>query len=204
MARGKLITLDGIDGAGKSSHIATTVELIRREKNVEVVSTREPGGTPLGEKIRALLLHESMRAETELLLMFAARCEHLREVIEPALQRGAWVVSDRFTDASFAYQGGGRGIAPNRIEILERWVQGELQPDLTLLFDIDAAGARARLAASGTATDRFEVEQAAFFERVRAAYLARAHAFPERIRVIDSSATLHRVSEQVTHALLSL
>lgn len=200
----KFITLDGIDGAGKSSHLATVVEYLRSAKQVEVVTTREPGGTALGEKIRGLLLHDAMHAETELLLMFAARREHIAKVIAPALQRGAWVISDRFSDASYAYQGGGRGIAAARIEMLEHWVQGDLQPDFTLLFDITAAAARARLLASGAAADRFEAEQGAFFERVREAYLQRARVFPERIRVIDSGAALDAVAGQVRAALQTL
>jgi dTMP kinase len=204
MQRGKFISLDGIDGAGKSSHIATVVNYLREAKRVEVVTTREPGGTPLGEKMRELLLHEPMHAETELLLMFAARREHLECLILPALARGAWVVSDRFTDASFAYQGGGRGVAAARIEVLEQWVQGDLQPDLTLLFDVSTEAARARLLASSTTADRFEAEQSAFFERVRAAYLARAAAFPQRIRVLDSGASLAEVTRQVLGALQTL
>jgi len=204
MSGGKFITFDGIDGAGKSTHISAVVDHLRRTKQVEVVTTREPGGTALGEKIRDLLLHEAMHAETELLLMFAARREHIARVIAPALQRGAWVISDRFSDASYAYQGGGRGIEAERIALLERWVHAGLQPDLTLLFDISAAAARARLLASGATADRFEAEQGAFFERVRQAYLQRARAFPERIQVIDSSASLNAVSQQVIVTLQRL
>jgi dTMP kinase len=180
------------------------VDHLRQRKQVEVVTTREPGGTPLGEDIRKLLLHQSMHADTELLLMFATRREHLDQLILPALQRGAWVVCDRFTDASYAYQGGGRGIDAARIAVLERWVQADLQPDLTLLFDLSADAARARLIASGAPADRFEAEQAAFFERVRGAYLQRARAFPARIRVMDSSAPLAEVARQVLAALDSL
>jgi dTMP kinase len=187
MPRGRFITLEGIDGAGKSTHVEAIAQA-GRKRGAEVVVTREPGGTPLGEKLRGLLLSEPMHPDTEALLMFAARREHLARVIEPALARGAWVVSDRFTDASFAYQCGGRGVGYERLALLETWVQGELQPDMTLLFDLDIATARARLA-DARAPDRFEGEGADFFRRVRAAYLARADLFPRRIRVIDASLT---------------
>ena len=133
--RGKFITFEGIDGAGKSSHIATVVDLLRA-RGLNVVATREPGGTPLGEKLRELLLHEPMHLETETLLMFAARREHLAQVIEPALARGAWVVCDRFSDATYAYQGGGRGLERQKFTTLEQWVHGHLHPDLTFLFDL--------------------------------------------------------------------
>ncbi len=168
-----------------------------------MVVTREPGGTPLGEKLRALLLDngQAMHAETEALLMFAARREHLDKVILPALARGDWVISDRFTDASFAYQGGGRGLASNRLDDLERWVQGEFQPDLTLYFDVSVELGRQRVNAIKTA-DRFEKEQDEFFQRVRAAYLQRAHKFPQRIRLIDSSQPLEKVKESL-HDIIS-
>lgn len=185
--RGRFITLEGIDGAGKSTHVEVIADVARR-RGVEVVLTREPGGTALGEKLRALLLSEAMHPDTEAMLMFAARREHILRVIEPALDRGAWVVSDRFTDASFAYQGGGRGVGYERLAELESWVQGELLPDMTLLFDIDIGTARARLAGA-RAPDRFEGEGADFFRRVRTAYLARADLFPQRIRVIDAART---------------
>jgi len=195
MTPGKFITLEGIDGAGKSTHLAW-LENFLRGRGLTVVVTREPGGTPLGEKLRALLLDnsQSMHAETEALLMFAARREHLDKVILPALARGDWVISDRFTDASFAYQGGGRGLATNRLDDLERWVQGEFQPDLTLYFDVSVELGRQRVNAIKTA-DRFEKEQDEFFQRVRTAYLQRAHKFPQRIRLIDSSQTLEKVKE---------
>lgn len=197
MTPGKFITLEGIDGAGKSTHLAW-LENFLRGKGLTVVVTREPGGTPLGEKLRALLLDNSqaMHAETEALLMFAARREHLDKVILPALARGDWVISDRFTDASFAYQGGGRGLASNRLDDLERWVQGEFQPDLTLYFDVSVELGRQRVNAIKTA-DRFEKEQDEFFQRVRAAYLQRAHKFPQRIRLIDSSQPLEKVKESL-------
>ncbi|MCX7184544.1 MAG: dTMP kinase [Nitrosospira sp.] len=202
MTPGKFITLEGIDGAGKSTHLAW-LENFLRGKGLTVVVTREPGGTPLGEKLRALLLdnNQAMHAETEALLMFAARREHLDKVILPALARGDWVISDRFTDASFAYQGGGRGLASNRLDDLERWVQGEFQPDLTLYFDVSVELGRQRVNAIKTA-DRFEKEQDKFFQRVRAAYLQRAHKFPQRIRLIDSSQPLEKVKESL-HDIIS-
>jgi len=202
MTPGKFITLEGIDGAGKSTHLAW-LENFLRGKGLTVVVTREPGGTPLGEKLRALLLDNSqaMHAETEALLMFAARREHLDKVILPALARGDWVISDRFTDASFAYQGGGRGLASNRLDDLERWVQGEFQPDLTLYFDVSVELGKQRVNAIKTA-DRFEKEQDDFFQRVRAAYLQRAHKFPQRIRLIDSSQPLEKVKESL-HDIIS-
>ena len=202
MTPGKFITLEGIDGAGKSTHLAW-LENFLRGKGLTVVVTREPGGTPLGEKLRALLLDNSqaMHAETEALLMFAARREHLDKVILPALARGDWVISDRFTDASFAYQGGGRGLASNRLDDLERWVQGEFQPDLTLYFDVNVELGRQRVNAIKTA-DRFEKERDEFFQRVRAAYLQRVHKFPQRIRLIDSSQPLEKVKESL-HDIIS-
>ncbi len=183
--RGKFITLEGIDGAGKSTHHAWLVDYLRQQGR-EVVATREPGGTELGEKLRGLLLSEPMHLETEALLMFAARREHLDKLILPALEAGKWVVSDRFTDASYAYQGGGRGLAKERIQVLERWVQAEFQPDLTLVFDLPTETACERLAKTGNAPDRFELETQVFFERVRKAYLRRASAEPDRIKVVDS------------------
>lgn len=189
---GKFITLEGMDGAGKSTHHEWLAERLRA-RGKRVVATREPGGTPLGEELREILLHDVMHLETEALLMFAARREHLDKVILPALSRGDWVVSDRFTDASFAYQGGGRGLQRRKLEILEKWVQGDLQPTLTLLFDAPVAVAQARLAASGTAPDRFEQEQLAFFERVRSAYLERAQREPERIVCIDATEALSSI-----------
>ena len=185
MARGKFITFEGIDGAGKSTHIPAVAAMLRARGH-EVVVTREPGGTPLGEKLRALLLSESMHLETETLLMFAARREHVARVIEPALARGDWVLSDRFTDATRAYQGGGRGIVVERIEQLARWVHADTNPDLTLLFDVPQAVAAGRLAGARE-PDRFEREQAAFHERVRECYLQLAGAEPARFRLIDAT-----------------
>lgn len=172
----KFITLEGIDGAGKSTHLNWLAERLRAQgKNVLV--TREPGGTPLGESLREILLHQPMHLETEALLMFAARREHLDKVILPALEQGIWVISDRFTDASFAYQGGGRGLDEAKLKILESWVQQDLQPDLTLLFDVPLEISRQRLSAN-VSLDRFEREKQDFFQRVRDAYLKRAAQFP--------------------------
>jgi dTMP kinase len=189
--KGRFITLEGVDGAGKSSHVDWLAEYYRA-RGRRVVVTREPGGTALGEKLRAIVLHDAMHPETEALVMFAARREHIEQVIRPALARGDVVVSDRFTDASFAYQCGGRGLDPARLEVLETWVQGDLQPDLTLLFDVPEAVAQARLSQART-PDRFEQERQDFHARVRAAYLERARRFPERIKVIDGSRTLEAV-----------
>ena len=202
--QGKLITLEGIDGAGKSTQLAWIIELLQRAGLTAVV-TREPGGTPLGEQLRALLLDQSitMHPETEALLMFAARREHLDKVILPALAQGQWVISDRFTDASFAYQGGGRGLDSGKLSILEQWVQGALQPDVTLYFDVPVALGQQRVSQIKN-MDRFEKEQADFFQRVRAAYLDRARQFPDRIKVIDSSRSLAEVKAAVEQILKSL
>ena len=201
-ARGKFITFEGIDGAGKSTHIPAAASLLRA-RGLEVVVTREPGGTALGEKLRALLLSESMHLETETLLMFAARREHLAVVIEPALARGTWVLSDRFTDATRAYQGAGRGIAAERIEQLAYWVHADTNPDLTLLFDVPQAVAAARLV-DARDPDRFEREQAAFHERVRERYLQLAQAEPARFRLIDATLpqnTINKLLEEVISSI---
>lgn len=176
------ITLEGIDGAGKTTHLEWIAEFLRSQGK-EVLVTREPGGTPLGETLRAMLLSQSMHIDTEALLMFAARREHIAQVIQPALDRGVWVLSDRFTDASFAYQCGGRGIAEDRLGILESWVQQGLQPDLTVLFDVDVVTAHGRVRTHSD-PDRFEQEQLDFFERVRAMYLHRSAQYPERFRIV--------------------
>lgn len=198
----KFITLEGIDGAGKSTHLNWLAERLRSQGK-DVLVTREPGGTPLGEALRELLLHQAMHLETEALLMFAARREHLDKVIIPALRDGTWVISDRFTDASFAYQGGGRGLDESKLKILEQWVQQDLQPDLTLLFDVSLEVSRQRL--SGNATlDRFEQEKQDFFQRVRDAYLMRAAQFPERIRVIDSGRTLNEIQVDLEDVISSI
>lgn len=183
--RGRFISFEGIDGAGKSSQIAAVVALLRA-RGLDVVETREPGGTDLGEKLRALLLHEPMHLETEAMLMFAARREHLAARIWPALEAGQWVVSDRFSDATYAYQVGGRGLAEDKFAALEAWVHPGFQPDLTLLFDLPPDVAASRVARTGAAPDRFEREQRAFFERVRNAYLARARRAEGRIQVISA------------------
>ena len=198
--KGRFITLEGVDGAGKSSHVQWIADFLR-EKGHEVLETREPGGTMVGERLRDLLLAEPMEIETETLLMFAARREHITRVILPALSAGRWVVSDRFTDATYAYQGGGRGLAKERIALLETWVQGAFQPDLTLVFDVTVEVARRRLQGNLSSRDRFEEQDAAFFERVRAAYLERARAFPARIRVIDSDRAIPEVRKTLEEIL---
>ena len=200
---GKFITFEGIDGAGKSSHIAAVVARLEAHGKT-VVTTREPGGTVLGEKLRELLLHDTMHLETESLLMFAARREHLARVIEPALARGDWVVCDRFTDASFAYQGGGRGLEQAKLSVLENWVHGQLQPDRTFLFDLPPSVASRRIAAQGRDLDRFEQEQADFHARVRNAYLARAETSGGRIVVIDADQALATIQKQIEQNVTSL
>lgn len=192
---GRFITFEGIDGAGKSTHIQYVTGLLR-EKGHHTVVTREPGGTALGEKLRELLLHDRMNLETEALLMFAARREHIAEVIEPALKRGDWVISDRFTDASFAYQGGGRGLDLEKLRQLETWVHPHLQPDLTFLFDVAPEVAQKRLEAARS-PDKFEREKSEFFNRVRDEYLRRAKEFPKRFRVIDSSRSIGAIRETI-------
>jgi dTMP kinase len=199
---GRFITFEGIDGAGKSTHIGFVTDLLK-DAGKTVVSTREPGGTAVGEKLRELLLHEKMHLETEALLMFASRREHLAQVIEPALARGDWVLSDRFTDASFAYQGGGRGLPLSKLDQLEQWVHPHLQPDLTLLFDVPLAVARERLDATRT-LDKFESEEAAFFERCRNEYLRRAAENPGRIAVIDSTRSIDGVRDALRSVLEKL
>ncbi len=198
-ARGKFISFEGIDGAGKSTHIGFVAELIRA-RGVELVSSREPGGTPLGEQLRELLLHQTMHLETEALLMFASRREHIAAVIEPALARGAWVISDRFTDASFAYQGGGRGLERAKLEALEQWVHPALQPDLTFLFDVPLEVARARLDATRS-LDKFEQERADFFAATRNEYLRRAAQFPQRFRIIDSTRSIAEIQAELAGLL---
>lgn len=200
--RGKFITLEGMDGAGKSTHIPNIIELLKT-RGFEVVSTREPGGTSLGERLRELLLHESMDPETETLLMFAARREHIAQVIEPALARGAYVLSDRFTDATFAYQSAGKGVLPSKIKELETWVQQSLQPDLTLLFDVPVSVSVDRLA-SARAPDKFERESKDFFEKIRASYLQRASEYPARFQIVDANRPLADVESSVKEIILSI
>ena len=202
MTPGKFISLEGIDGAGKSTHLAFIADHLRATGK-QVIVTREPGGTPLGEMLRDMVLSQAMHVETETLMMFASRREHIDKVIVPALEKGIWIISDRFTDATFAYQGGGRGIATERLEMLENWVQGDLQPDLTLLFDVPVAVSRERLAFN-VALDRFEQEKQDFFTRVRDAYLVRAAAYPKRIRVIDSSRSIAEIQAELLRVFESM
>lgn len=199
---GLFITLEGMDGAGKSTHIPTILQMLA-SRGREVISTREPGGTLLGEELREILLHREMHVETESLLMFAARAEHLQQVILPALQRDAIVVSDRFTDASYAYQCGARGLPLHKMQQLEQWVQGSLQPDITLLFDVPVEVSLQRLAGART-PDKFEAQGAEFFARLRAQYLARAAEFPQRFRVIDAHRSLEEVKNSVEEIISSI
>ena len=201
---GKFITVEGLDGAGKTTHLEYLRHALVASK-VDPVVTREPGGTALGEALREMLLDpgQRMAPETETLLMFAARMEHLDKVIRPALESGRWVLCDRFADASFAYQGGGSGVAWSKIEALEEWVLGGLRPDLTLYFDVDPATAKARTSAIKTA-DRFEQERAAFHERVRAAYLRRAREAPARVRIIDAGRSILEVQMELETVVSSL
>ena len=204
MRKGRFISFEGVDGAGKSTQLAWVTELLTN-RGVPTTVTREPGGTAIGERIRDILLHttEPIHPETEALMMFAARREHIDKVISPALGRGEVVLCDRFTDATFAYQGGGSGVDAVRLESLERWVQGELQPDLTLYFDLPVAIAKQRIGHLRVG-DRFESEADDFFERVRAAYLARARANPQRIRVIDATATPEIINKKLEDIVLSI
>ena len=203
--RGRFITLEGGEGAGKS----TNLDYIQRRleaAGVLVQVTREPGGSPLGEKVREILLnpkHAAMSSDAELLLMFAARAQHLQQVILPVLGKGGWVLCDRFTDATYAYQGGGRGIDAGRIRLLEDWVQQGFQPDMTLLFDLPVELGMKRAGKRG-ALDRFEQEQKAFFEQVRAAYLDRARQDPERFRIIDAGQELLAVQQQLDDVIEEL
>lgn len=201
--RGKFITFEGIDGAGKSSHVEWLAEQLR-DKGLTVQVTREPGGTELGEKLRELLLNEPMHLETETLLMFAARREHLARLIEPALARGEWVVCDRFSDATWAYQGGGRGLDKSKFLALEHWVHDHLHPDLTLLFDLPLDVARERIVLANRVLDKFEQERADFHERVRQAYLDRAHGNPARMRVIAADNTLENIRKQLEVIVASI
>ncbi len=190
----RFITFEGVDGAGKSTHLAGFADALR-QRGLDVLVTREPGGTPLGEQLREMLLHHPMDINTEALLMFAARMEHIAQVIQPALDAGKWVVSDRFSDASFAYQGGGRGMDWDKLRQLEQWVHPELQPDLTLFFDVPVEVARQRLA-NNVSLDRFEQEHSDFFERVRAGYHRRLAESPQRYALIDASQSPDAVAEQ--------
>jgi len=200
--RGRFVTLEGIDGAGKST-VMPAMERAMRMHGHDVLITREPGGTQVGERLRAILLEQTMTAETEALVVFAARQEHLATVILPALEAGRWVLCDRFTDATMAYQGAGRGLSLERLALLEAWVQRGLQPDLTLLLDLPADVAQSRRGAART-PDRIEAEESAFFERVRQGYLARASVARERIRVIDASVDREQIEAAVAAAIASL
>ena len=208
MTPGKFITLEGIDGAGKSTHLLWLEKFLEGMGKSTVV-THEPGGTPLGEKLRSILLDSSqtMHPETEALLMFAARREHLDKLILPALTKGEWVISDRFTDASFAYQGGGRGLSEDKLDGLEHWVQGGFQPDLTFYFDVTSELGRERLNNRGDGVesiDRFEKEKGEFFDRVRESYLKRARKFSHRIHIIDSSQSLESIRTKLKDIVLTI
>lgn len=198
----KFITFEGVDGAGKSTHLAWFADALR-QRGPDVLVTREPGGTPLGEQLREILLNQPMSIGTEALLMFAARLEHIEQVIKPALHADKWVISDRFSDASFAYQGGGRGMDWDKLSQLEQWVHPDLQPDLTLFFDVPVEVARQRLA-NNTSLDRFEQEQADFFERVRAGYHKRVLQNPQRYWVIDAAQPMDIIKQKLKEVLLTL
>jgi dTMP kinase len=202
MNRGKFITLEGSEGAGKSTSLAY-IQSYLAGQGVAAIGTREPGGTGIGEQLRNILLQgrgQGMASDTELLLMFAARAEHLDKLIRPALAAGQWVLCDRFTDATYAYQGGGRGIADARIRVLENWTQGDLRPDVTLLFDIPTAQGLQRAGRRST-PDRFEQEDQDFFERVRRRYLARAAEEPGRIHLINAAVDIAGVQAQLRDVL---
>lgn len=202
MTPGAFITIEGIEGAGKTTCMKVLVDRVTAQ-GIPVLQTREPGGTTLGEDLRELLLghrHTGMADDTELLLMFAARAEHIQHKIRPALEQDQWVVCDRFTDATYAYQGAGRGISPERIGVLEQWVQGELRPDLTIVMDLPVEQGLER-AGKRSAPDRFEREQAAFFERVRQGYLDIARRDPERVQVVDASPELEQVTASIQQVI---
>lgn len=205
--KGQFITLEGTEGGGKSTNLQFIHNFLA-SKGIEVIVTREPGGTEIGEAIRGILLNNDfseMHADTELLLMFAARAQHLQEKIHPALAQGKWVISDRFTDASYAYQGAAREMGFERIALIESWVQQGFQPDTTFIFDLPVEIGMARVAArsqvTGQQIDRFESEKQAFFEKVRSAYLSRAEQAPERYSVLDASQPLSKVQQAIAHRL---
>jgi dTMP kinase len=204
--RGKFITFEGIDGAGKTTHLDWFRARLAAERvpaGANIVMTREPGGTPLGEALRDILLHQPMHLETEALLMFASRREHIASVIEPALARGDWVLCDRFTDATFAYQGGGRGLPIEKLEALEDWVQAGLDPDLTVLFDVPTETASARRGAARE-PDKFERESDSFFSRTRAEYLRRAAATPGRFAIVDATESIDEIREKLENIVSSI
>ena len=196
----KFITFEGVDGAGKSTHLAWFADELR-SRGMDVIVTREPGGTPLGEQLREMVLNQPMSMGTEAMLMFAARIEHVEEVIRPALLSGKWVISDRFSDASFAYQGSGRGMDWEKLKQLEEWI--DLHPDMTLFFDVPIEVARQRLS-NNASLDRFEQEQGEFFERVRAGYHRRVIENPQRFRVIDAAQSLDAVKRQLEDIIKAL
>ncbi len=201
---GKFIALEGGEGLGKSTNLGF-IQAYLKDAGISVCTTREPGGTPLGEQLRSILLNEpdqEITPDAELLLMFAARAQHIQKIIQPALLSGSWVICDRFTDASYAYQGGGRGVAPTRIATLESWVQGKLRPDLVFLFDAPVELGMRRAKGRG-AMDRFEKEQTVFFERVREAYRKRAAADPDRYKIINAEHSLSEVQAQIGEVLKS-
>lgn len=203
---GKFISIEGIEGAGKTTQL-NFIQKYLSEQGKQLVVTREPGGTALSEQIRDLLLsprEEGMAVDTELLLMYAARAEHIEQVIKPALQRGDWVISDRFVDATFAYQGGGRGVDVARIKSISDWTLKGLETDLTIVFDLSVALSQQRVISRNNEVDRFEQEKAAFFERIRHAYLDRAQQEPHRVQVIDASQTIEQVQSQLTSLLNKL
>jgi dTMP kinase len=202
IAKGKFITFEGVDGAGKSSHIDEVISFLELKK-IAVIRTREPGGTKLGEKLRELLLHDEMDPETETLLMFAARKQHIAEIIKPALDKGIFVVSDRFTDATYAYQYGGKQVAYSKIEILESWVHPDLKADLTLLFDLPVEISTDRLKKNRT-LDKFEKENTSFFNRLRNVYLDLARQHPNRYKIINANQSIELVSQEVIEALKTI
>jgi dTMP kinase len=200
--KGKFITFEGVDGAGKSSHIDEVISFLELKK-IAVIRTREPGGTKLGEKLRELLLHDEMDPETETLLMFAARKQHIAEIIKPALDKGIFVVSDRFTDATYAYQYGGKQVAYSKIEILESWVHPDLKADLTLLFDLPVEVSIDRLRKNRT-PDKFEKESESFFNRLRNVYLDLARQHPNRYKIINANQAIEFVSRDVIEAIKTI
>ncbi|KAB7651764.1 dTMP kinase [Sutterella faecalis] len=197
---GRFITIEGIDGAGKSTQTANLLKFLK-DKGIDVVHTREPGGTPPGEKIREMLLSDEMGATAETLLFFAARAEHVEKVIQPALDAGRWVVSDRFTDATYAYQAGGKGFSGEKIEALEHWTLGNFEPDLTILFDIAPEKAAERLRARAGNEDRFERMGVDFFTRVRNAYLLRARNSPSRFLIVDAEQSPDEVARRIAQGV---
>ena len=197
---GRFITIEGIDGAGKSTQTANLLKFLK-DKGIDVVHTREPGGTPPGEKIREMLLSDEMGATAETLLFFAARAEHVEKVIQPALDAGRWVVSDRFTDATYAYQAGGQGFSGEMIDALEQWTLGNFEPDLTILFDIAPEKAAERLRARAGNEDRFERMGVDFFTRVRNAYLLRARNSPSRFLIVDAEQSPDEVARRIAQGV---